>query len=56
MSKTIKVKTKIPVSGGNVENEFDIRITDESTTQDVVMVYVSQADGGPLMRPKNPPA
>ena len=50
----IEVKTTIPAPA-SVINIFDVDVADPAISQDVVMEYVSPADGGPLMRPKTPP-
>ncbi len=55
MSKTVEVQTKIPMTVQNVKNVFDLIVTDELVSQTFEIEYISEADGGPLMRPKTPP-
>ena len=55
MSKTEKVSTIIPMTGRNVKNEFDLIVANDEVSQTFEIEYISEADGGPLMRPKTPP-
>ena len=56
MSITIEVKTKIP-DGNNppIENTFNVVVPNELLLTVVELEYVPASQGGPLMRPKNPP-
>jgi len=54
MKNTIKIKVEIPTKeGGTVVSSFEIDMPKESG--EVVLEYTSEADGGPVMRPANPP-
>lgn len=56
MSKKVRVRTAIPNNGAFIKNNFEVEITDELVSEEIIMEYISPSDGGPLMRPKNPPA
>lgn len=57
MSKIVKIKTTIinqPLR--DTVNEFSFTVASELIAQTFEVEYVPASQGGPLMRPKNPPA
>lgn len=53
MSK-VKILTVIETEQGEVRNTINIDFN-EMDSKEIVLEYVTAEDGGPLMRPKNPP-
>ena len=54
-----KVKIKAEILNANIRQstfDFEVKIDDMKTSQDIIIEYISADDGGPLMRPKNPPS
>lgn len=52
MQTTVEVDTELT---NGTTNTFDLIIKDHAVSEIIQMEYVSFADGGPLMRPVNPP-
>jgi hypothetical protein len=53
-----KVKITAEIQGANIRQstfEFELEIADLTTSEDLIIEFVGSDDGGPLMRPKNPP-
>lgn len=56
MSKTVIIKTAIPnPPTKNLLDEFTVEVTNELLAQTFEIEYIPASQGGPLMRPKNPP-
>lgn len=56
-NKIVIVKTAIPnPPTKNLLDSFTLEVTDDMVAQTFEIEYVPKSQGGPLMRPKNPPA
>lgn len=56
-SKTVIIKTAIPnPPTKNLLDEFTVEVDDDTVAQTFEIEYIPASQGGPLMRPKNPPA
>jgi hypothetical protein len=55
MANTIKIITEIPQEDGStIKQKFNIEF-DADVSSEIILKYLSPEDGGPVMRPSNPP-
>lgn len=53
---TVEIVTVLTLDDGTVvKNNGKVEIDDEQVSQLITIEYASYSDGGPLMRPNNPP-
>ncbi len=56
-SKTVIIDTAIPnPPTKNLLDHFTLEVDDDTVAQTFEIEYIPASQGGPLMRPKNPPA
>lgn len=56
-TKTVTIDTAIPnLPTKNLLDRFTVEVTDDLVAQTFEIEYIPASQGGPLMRPKNPPA
>lgn len=52
----VEIKTILTLDDGTVKEQNGvIELEDENVSKVIELEYVSPADGGPIMRPNNPP-